>query len=135
MKSLPNSSDISVGLPATPPQSTTPPGAPTPPHDLDYDSSTSSETMNSSPPSPVTKLAPRPRSPGPNYLSNRETLPSYSPVPEAREYAFHPRIVFNDSANETTKELIFKSFNSTDPEMESHQIPIDGLGNKSWEYL
>jgi len=83
MESLPNSSDISVGLPATPPQSTTPPGAPTPPLDLDYDSSTSSEIMNSSLPSPVTRLALRPRSPGPNYSSDPETLPSYSPVPEA----------------------------------------------------
>jgi len=99
MESLPNSSDISVGLPATPPQSTTPPGAPTPPLDLDYNSSTPSETMNSAPPSPVTKLAPRPRSPGPNYSSDPETLPSYSPVPEAREYAFRPRIVYNDGTN------------------------------------
>jgi len=67
IESLPNLSDISVGLPATPPQSTTPPGAPTLPLDLDYDCSTSSETMNSSPLAPVTKLAPRPRSLGPNY--------------------------------------------------------------------
>jgi len=67
IESLPNSPDNSVGLPATPPQSTTPPRAPTPPLDIDYDSSTSSETMNSSPPSPVTKLAPRPRSLGHNY--------------------------------------------------------------------
>jgi len=35
----------------------------------------------------------------------------------------------------TTEELIFKSFNSTDPDMESRHIPIDGKGNKSWEYL
>jgi len=82
MESLPNSSDISVGLPATPPQSTSPPEAPTLPLDLTYDSSTSSETMNSSPPSPVATLAPRPRSPEPNYFSDPETLPSYSPVPE-----------------------------------------------------
>jgi len=103
MESLPNLLDLSISLPATPPQSTTPPGALTLLLDLDYDSSTSSETMNSSPPSPVTKLAPRPRSPGPNYSSDPETLPSYSPVPEAREYAFRPRIVFNDSANKTTE--------------------------------
>jgi len=135
MKSPPNSPDNSVGLPATPPQSTTPPGAPMLPLDIDYDSSTSSETMNSSPPSPVTKLAPRPRSPGPNEPSDPETLPSYSPVPEAREYAFCPRIVFNNGANETTEELIFKSFNSTDTHMETRKIPIDGRGNKSWEYL
>jgi len=77
MESLPNSSDISIGLPATSPQSTSPLGAPTLPLDIDYDSSTSSETMNLSPPSPVTKLAPRPRSPGPNYSSDPETLPSY----------------------------------------------------------
>jgi len=87
--------------------------------------------MNSSPPSPVTKLAPRPYSPGPNYFSNPETLPSYSPVPEVREYAFRPRIVYNDGANETTQELIFKSFNSPDLDMESRQIPIDGHGHKS----
>jgi len=135
MDSLPNSSEASVGLPATPPQSTTPPGAPRPPLDLDYDSSTSSETMNSSPPSPVTNLAPRPRSPVPNYSSDPETLPSYSPVSRAREYTFCPRIVYNDSANETTEELTFKSFNSADPDMESRHIPIDGKGNKSWEYL
>jgi len=128
MESLPNSSDVSVGLPASTPQSTTPPGAPTPPLDLDYYSSTSSETMNSS---PVTKLAPRPRSPGPNYSSDPETLPSFSPVPEAREYAFRPRIVYNDSVNETTEELTFKSFNSADPDMESRHIPIAGKGNKS----
>jgi len=132
MESLPNSSDISVGFLATPPQSTTPPRAPMPPLDLDYDSYTSSETMNSS---PVMKLAPRPRSPGPNYFSDPETLPSYSPVPEAREYAFRPRIVYNDGAIETTEELTFKSFNSADPDMESRHIPIDGKGNKSWEYL
>jgi len=135
MESLPNSSDISVGLPATPPQSITPPGATRPPLDLDYDSFTSAETMNSSPPSPVMKLAPRPRSPVPNYSSDPETLPSYSPVPEAREYAFRPRIVYNDGANETTEELTFKSFNSADPDKESRHIPIDGKGNKSWEYL
>jgi len=135
MESLPNSSDISISPPAATQQSTTPTGAPTPPLDLDYDSSTCSETMNLSPPSPVTKLAPRPHSSGPNYSSDPETLPSYSPVPEAREYAFRPRIVFNDGANKTTEELTFKLFNSTDPEMESRQIPIDRLGNKSWEYL
>jgi len=106
-----------------------------PPLDLDYDSSTSSETMNSSSPSAVMKLAPHPRSPGPNYSSDPETLPSYSPVPKAREYAFRPRIVCNDGANETTEELTFKLFNSTDLDMESRQIPIDGRGNKSWEYL
>jgi len=135
MESLPNSSDISISLPATSPQSTTPPGAPTLPLDLDYASSTSSETMNSSSPSPVMRLAPHPRSPGPNYSSDPETLPSYSPVPEGREYAFRPRIVYNDGANETTEELTFKSFNSTDPDIESRHIPIDGKGNKSWEYL
>jgi len=91
--------------------------------------------MNSTPPSPVTKLAPRPRSPGSNYFSDPETLPSYSPVPEPWEYAFRPKIVFNNGANETTEELLFKSFNSADPDMESRQIPIDGCGNKSWEYL
>jgi len=130
MESLPNSSEISVGLPATPPQSTPTPGTPTPPLDLDYDFSTSSETINSSSPSPVMKLAPRPRSPGPNYSSDPETLPSYSLVTEAREYAFRPRIVFNDRANKTTEELTFKLFNSADPDMESRQIPIDGRGNK-----
>jgi len=135
MDSLPNSSEASVGLPATPPQSTTPPGAPTPSLDLDSDSSTSSETMNLSPPSPVTKLAPRPHSPGPNYSSDPETRPSCSPVPEAREYAFRPRIVYNDGTNETTEELTFKSFNSADPDMESRHVPIDGKGNKLWEYL
>jgi len=117
MQSLSNSSDISVSLPATPLQSTSPPGAPTPLLDIDYDSSTSSETMNSSPSSRVTKLAPRSRSPVPNYFSDPETLPSYSPVPEAREYAFHPRIVYNDGVNETTEELTFKLFNSADPVM------------------
>jgi len=135
MESLPNSSDISISLPANSPQSTTPPGAPTLPLDLDYDSSTSSETMNSSPPTPITKLAPCPRSTGPNHSFDPETLPSYSPVPEAQEYAFCPRIVFNDRANKTTEKLIFKSFNSTNPHMESRQIPIDRHGNKSWEYL
>jgi len=130
MESLPNSSNISVSLPATPLQSTTPPGAPTPPLDLDYDSSTSSKTMNSSPLSPVMRLAPRPRSLGPNYYSDPETLPSYSPVPKVQEYAFRPRIVYNEGANETTEELIFKSFNSADPDMESRHIPIDGKGNK-----
>jgi len=132
MESLHNSSDISVDLPATPPQSATPPRAPTPPLDLDYDSSTSSETMNSSPPSPIMKLAPRTRSPGPNYSSDPETLPSYSPIPEAREYVFRTRIVYNDGANETTEELTFKSFNSADPDMESRHIPINGKGNKGW---
>jgi len=135
MESLPNLSDISVGLPATAPQSTTPPGAPMPPLNLNYDSSTSSETMNSSPPSPVTKLATRPHSPGPNYSSDPETQPSYSPVPEAREYAFRLRIVYNDGANETTEELTFKSFNSADPDIESRHSPIDGKENKLWEYL
>jgi len=119
IESLSNSSDISVSLPATPSQSTTPPGAPTPPLDIDYDSSTSSETMISSLTSPVTKLAPRPRSPGPYYLSDPETLHSYSPVPEAREYAFRPRIAFNDGAHETTEELTFKSFNSANTDMET----------------
>ena len=99
--------------------------------DLDYDFSTSSETMNSSPPSLVTKLAPGPRSPGLNYSSHPEILPSYSAIPEAREYAFCPRIVFNNGANETTEELSFKPFDSADPDMESRQIPIDGHGNKS----
>jgi len=135
MESLPNSLDISVGLPANPPQFTTPPRAPTQPLDLDYDSSTSSETMNSSPPSPVTKFAPSPYSSGPNYSSDPETLPSYSPVPEVREYTFRPRIVFNNGANETIEELTFKSFNSADPDMESRHIPIDSKENKSWEYL
>jgi len=135
MESLPNSSDISVGLPATPPQSTTPPGALPPPLDLDYDSSASSETMNSSSPSSVTKLAPYLRSPGSNYSSDPKTLASDSPVPEARECTFRARIIFNDGANETTEELSFKSFNSADPDMESRQIPIDEPGNKSWEYL
>jgi len=135
IESLPNSPDNSVGLPATLPQSTTPTGAPTPLLDINYDSSTSSETMNSSPPSPVTKLAPRPHSPRPNYSSDPETLLSYLPVPEAQEYTFHPRIVFNDGANETTEELTFKSFNSADTDMETHKIPIDGSRNKSWKYL
>jgi len=135
MESLPNSSDISVGLPATPPQSTTPPGASTPPLDLDYDSSTSSETMNSCPPSLVTKLAPRPHSLGPNYSSDPETLYSYLPVPEVREYAFRPRIVYNDDANKTTEGLTFKLFNFADSDIESRHILIDGKGNKSWEYL
>jgi len=58
MESLPNSSDISVSLPATLVQSTTTPVAPTPPLDIDYDSSSSSETMNLSLPSSVTNLAP-----------------------------------------------------------------------------
>jgi len=135
MESLPNLSDISVDLPATPLLSTTPPGAPTPLRDLDYDSSSSSETMNLSPPSPVTKLAPRTCSPEPNYSPDPETLPSYSPVPKAREYAFCPRIILNDGANETTEQLTFKSFKTTDLDMESHQIPIDGRGNKLWKYL
>jgi len=147
IESLPNSSEISDGHPATPPMSSTPPRAPTPPLDIDYDSSTMSEEVDSppldidydsstiseevdSPPfSPVTKLALRSRSP--QYSSNPETLPSYSPVPEAQEYVFYPRIVFNDHGNKTTEELSFKSFNSTDPNMESRQIPIDGSGNKS----
>jgi len=43
--------------------------------------------------------------------------------------------VYNDGANETTEELTFKSFNSADPDMESHHIPINGKGNKAWEYL
>ena len=43
--------------------------------------------------------------------------------------------MFNDGANETTEELIFKSFNSADLEMESRHIPIDTKGNKSWKYL
>jgi len=73
--------------------------------------------MNSSPPSPVTKLAPRPCSIVANYSSDLETLPSYSPVPEARKYAFRRRMVFNDGANETIEELTFKSFNSADPDM------------------
>jgi len=131
MESLSNLSDVSVGLPVTSPQSTTPPGAPTSPLDLDYDSSTSSETMNLSTPSPVMKLAPHPRSPEPNYFSDPETLSSYSPVPEAQEYRFRPRIVYNDGANETTEELTFKSFNSSEPDIESHHIPIDGKGTKS----
>jgi len=83
MERLSNLSDVSIGLPTTPPQSTTRTGAPTPPFDLDYDCSTSLETMNSSPPSLVTKLAPCPRSPRPNYSSDPENLPSYLPVPEA----------------------------------------------------
>jgi len=131
MESLPNSSDISVGLPATSLQSTTPPKATTLSLKLDYDSFTSSETMNPSLPSPVTKLAPRPHSLGPNYSSDPETLCAYPPIPEAREYAFCLRIIFNDSANETTEELTFKLFNSADPDMESHHIPIDGQENKS----
>jgi len=135
MESLLNSSDISVSLPATPPQSTTPPEAPPPPLDLDYDSSTSFETMNSSSLSPVTKLAPHPHSQGLNYSSDPKTLPSYLPVSEAREYAFHPRIVYNNGATETTEELTFKSFNSADPDMEFRHICIDGKRNKSWEYL
>jgi len=135
MESLPNLSDISVSFPATSAQSTTPSGAPTPLRDIDYNSSTSSETMNSTPPSPVTKLAPRPRSPRPNYSSDPETLPSYLPAPEAREYGFRPRIVFNDGGHETTEELTFKSFKSADTDMETRKIPIDGSGNKSWEYL
>ena len=135
MESLPNSSDISVGLPATPPQSTTPPGALPPPLDLDYDSSASSETMNSSSPSSVTKLAPYLRSPGSNYSSDPKTLASDSPVPEARECTFRARIIFNDGANETTEELSFKSFDSAKPDMESRQILIDGRGNTLWEYL
>jgi len=106
-----------------------------PPLDVDYDTSSSSETMNSSPLSPVMKLAARPCSPGPNYSSDPETLRSCSPVPEAREYAFRPRIFYNDYANETTEELTFKSFNSTDPDMESCHILIHGKGKKSWEYL
>jgi len=109
--------------------------APTPPLDIDYDSSTSSETMNSSPPSSVMKLAPHPCSLGPNYSSDPQTLPSYSPVPEAREYAFRPRIVFNDGAHETIEELTFKLFNSADTDVETRKIPIDGSGNKSWGYL
>ena len=68
-------------IPATPLQSTTSLGTPTPPLNLNYDSSTSSETMNSSSPSPIMKLAPRSCSPGLNYLSDPKTLPSYSPVP------------------------------------------------------
>jgi len=131
IESLPNLSDISVDLPATPLQSTTPPGAPMPPLDIDYDSSTPSETMNSSPPSPVTKLPPRPCSTGPNYSSDPETLPSYSLVPEAQEYVFRPRIIFNDGANKTIEELTFKSFNSADADMESRHIPIGGRENKS----
>jgi len=74
MESLPNSSHVPVALPATSLQSTTPLGAPMLPLNLDYNSSTSSETMNSSPPSPVTKLATCPHSPGPNYSSDPETL-------------------------------------------------------------
>jgi len=91
--------------------------------------------MNSSPLSPVTKMAPHPRSSRPNYSSDPKTLPSYLPVPEAREYAFRPRIVYNDDANKTTEELIFQSCNFADLNMESHHIPIDGKGNKLWEYL
>jgi len=126
MESLPNSSEAFISLPATPPQSTTSLGGPTPPLDIDYDSSTSSKTINSSRTSLVTKLAPRTRSPGPNYSSDPETLPSYLPVYKAREYAFYLRIVFNDGANETSEERSFNSFNSADPDMESRQILIDG---------
>jgi len=43
--------------------------------------------------------------------------------------------VFNDRANKTTEELTFQSFNFADPKMESHHIPVDGKGNKSWVYL
>jgi len=111
MESLPNSSDNSVGLPAMPLQCTTPPGTPTPPLDIDYDSSTASEEVDSSPPSPVMKLAPRPCSPEPNYSSDPETLPSYSPVPEAEEHAFRPKVVYYDGPYETTQELSFKSYN------------------------
>jgi len=81
IESLPNSSDISEGRPATPPMPSTPLGAPTPPLDIDYNSFTASEEVDSPPFSPVTKLAPRSRST--QYFSNLETLPSYSPVPEA----------------------------------------------------
>jgi len=73
-----------------------------PPLDLDYDSSTSSETMSSSPCCPITKLAPHPCSPELNYFSDPETLPSYSPVPEAEEHAFRPRVVYYDGSHDTT---------------------------------
>jgi len=81
-ESLPNLSEISVSFPTIPPQSTTSPGAPTPPLDIDYDSFTASEEVDSTPSSPITKLAPYSRSPEPNYSSDPETLPSYLPVPE-----------------------------------------------------
>jgi len=130
MESLLNSSEISVGFLATSPQSTTTLGAPTLHLDIDYNSSSSSESMNSSPSSPVTKLAPCPCSTGPNYSSDPATLPSYSPVPEAREYAFRHRIVFNDGTHETTEEPTFKSFNSANTDMETRKIPINGSRNK-----
>jgi len=131
MESLRNSFDNSIALLAMPPQSTTPPGAPIPLLDIDYNSSTTSEAVHSSPSSSVMKLAPRSHSPGPSYFSDPETLPSYFPVPEVREYVFCPRIVFYDSTNKTTNELTFKSFNAANTDIESRAIPINGRGNKS----
>jgi len=113
-----------------PPQSTTPPGAPTPPLDIDYDLSTASEEVDSSPLSPVTKLAPRPRSPEPNCSFDPETLPSYSPVPKVEEHAFQLKVVYYDGPHETTQELSFKSYNRPNPNMQRPPIPIDGKGNK-----
>jgi len=102
MESLPNSSNISVGLPATPPKSTTPPEAPTPTLDIDYNLSTASEEVDSSPLSPVMKLATHLHSPEPNCSSDPKTLPSYSPVLEAEEHAFRPKVVYYDGPYETT---------------------------------
>jgi len=135
MESLPNSSDNSIGLPATLPQSTTLVRAPTPPLDIDYNSSTASEEVDSSPPSPVMKLASRPCSPEPNYSSDPETVPSYSPVPEAEEHAFRLKVVYYDGPHETTQELLFKFYNRPNPDMQRLPILINGSENKPWEYF
>jgi len=102
IESLLNLSDNSIGHPATPPQSTTPPETPTLSLNVDYDSSTASEEVDSSPPSPVMKVAPCSHSPEPNYSFDPETLSSYSPVPEAEEHAFRPKIVYCNGPHETT---------------------------------
>ena len=66
IESLPNLSDISVSLPAATTKSSAPPGAPTPPLDINYGSSTTSESMNPSLYASVTKLARHPHSLEPN---------------------------------------------------------------------
>jgi len=81
------------------------------------------------------KLAPCPHSLEPNYSSDPETLSSYSPVPEAEEHAFRPKVVCYDGPYETTEELLFKSYNRPDPDMQKLSISINGSRNKPWEYL
>jgi len=106
-----------MGFPATLLQPTTPPGALTPPLDIDYNSSKASEEVDSSTPSPVTKLATRTYCPEPHYSSDAETLPSYLLVLEAEEHAFRLEVVYYDRPHKTTQELSFKSYNRRNPDM------------------